>query len=129
MLVLRRQVGERWAGLWDFPRFVLPANGKDIAQTLIDNVAERTGWQIEPGRLLVTIRHSVTRFRITLDCYEADCSGPAKERPANREMRWVNPRELVDLPLSTSARKLARHVANGVQSSPPIATVLPRLKQ
>jgi A/G-specific adenine glycosylase len=111
VLLVRRQAGERWAGLWDFPRFALPAGSANISQALIDGVARSAGWRVAPGRLLMTILHSVTRFRITLDCYEADCLGAMKEHPTHAETRWVAPRAFADFPLSTSARKLARRVA------------------
>ena len=57
---------------------------------------------------LATLRHGVTRFRITLECYEADyVSGPGDEadRPT---MRWLRPEELAHYPLSTTGRKLSR---------------------
>jgi A/G-specific adenine glycosylase len=114
VLLLRRQAGERWAGLWDFPRFALPAANANVELALIDGVARSAGWRVEPGCLLMTIRHSVTRFRITLDCYEAACLGPVKDHLRPTETRWVAPRELVDFPLSTSARKLARRVVESV---------------
>ncbi len=68
------QPGERWAGMWDFPRFELGStNGQSKPQELVAKVAGMTGVTVRPGRHLATLRHGVTRFRITLECHEATC--------------------------------------------------------
>ena len=72
--VLVRQCGadERWAGLWDFPRFAVEADGPLFARKEIAaKVASQTGINCHPGGLLKTMKHGVTRYRITLDCYQA----------------------------------------------------------
>lgn len=112
VLLRKRQPGERWAGMWDFPRFPLADNEPaSVGKTLRDEVHRATGWLIEPGRLLTSIRHSVTRFRITLDCYEAAAIERRKTSTAPPELCWVYPARLAEYPLSTSARRLAHLVA------------------
>jgi len=114
--------GERWAGLWDFPRFSLevgaPRNGaarslsaKTFAdrQWLAQAVRQATGLAIELGRPRVTIKHGVTRFRITLDCYEA--RAVAGRKRGGEDLRWVSPANIEQYPLSVTGRKLARLVA------------------
>ena len=59
------------------------------------------------GARLTTIKYGVTRFRITLFCYQANY---VKGRPRNGVLRWVRPMELEDLPLSVTARKLGELV-------------------
>ncbi|MEY4178283.1 MAG: A/G-specific adenine glycosylase [Planctomycetota bacterium] len=103
--VLVRQCGpgERWAGLWDFPRHSAPLEGR----SLIDATREMTGVDIELYRELTVIKHGVTRYRITLRCIEAHArSVPDTLPPA---VRWVTTEELQALPLSTTGRKLACH--------------------
>jgi A/G-specific adenine glycosylase len=59
-----------------------------------------------PGNLLTTIKHGVTRYRITLDCYRAEyVSGKSKGCA-----RWMKIQALSDLPLSTTGRQIARLV-------------------
>jgi A/G-specific adenine glycosylase len=112
LLLVKRNAGERWAGLWDFPRFPLVVHaGRDVTAQLVEQVARLTGLRIEPREQLTTIKHSVTRFRITLDCYRADYVGRAASQDGDRTMRWVLPEQLTDFPLSKSARTLARLVA------------------
>jgi A/G-specific adenine glycosylase len=119
--ILMRQCGEgeRWAGLWDFPRFAVEAEGPLFVQDeLATKVREQTGVAIEPAGLVTTLKHGVTRFRITLDCYEARAIGGRVRSTAERPVRWMPRRELVELPLSVTGRKLARLLeANGVRRS------------
>ncbi|MEQ8848306.1 A/G-specific adenine glycosylase [Botrimarina sp.] len=105
VLVRRCGEGERWAGLWDFPRFAIDAEGPLFAaKELAGKVLQQTGVRCEPGALITTLKHGVTRFRITLDCYEAAAAGGRVRKPA----RWVRPSELADLPLSVTGRKLSK---------------------
>ncbi len=110
VLVIQWPEGRRWAGLWDFPRFAIQT-GKpvDVRRELIENVRRMTGVTITPGEHCKTIRHGVTRFRITLDCYEAqyDSHNGGGEGFAQK---WVRPAELAQLPLSSTGRKLAELV-------------------
>jgi A/G-specific adenine glycosylase len=104
LLMRECAAGERWEGLWDFPRFTLEAEGPLFAkQEIVDKVSKQTGITCEPESVLKTIKHGVTRYRITLDCYSAKyVSG----RP--QQSRWIAKTELADLPLSTTGRKLAK---------------------
>ena len=103
---------ERWAGLWDFPRFALESEGPlFVHDELIAKVQSQTGITIEPGGLLKTIKHGVTRYRITLDCYEANYASGKLKLPADKTLRWCAKKELSDLPLSSTGRKIAKLIA------------------
>lgn len=106
VLVRRCAPGERWAGLWDFPRFsVADVEGAKLTDELRDNVHRLTGLAIEPGRRLTTLRHGVTRYRITLICHEATVR-EGRLFPG-RDLRWLAPAKLGDLPLSATGRRLS----------------------
>lgn len=110
--VLLRQCaeGERWAGLWDFPRFELEAEGPLFAaDELAEKVASQTGIQCDPGGMITTLKHGVTRFRITLECYQAQHTGGRLRKPT----KWVALKDLADLPLSVTGRKLAKLIQAG----------------
>ena len=113
--VLLRQCGddERWAGLWDFPRFAVTADtGIPLRRELVRRVTDLTGVQIEPGERITILRHGVTRFRITLHCYEARYLDDAQSHARNGQVqRWVRIAELGDYPLNTTGRKLSHLVA------------------
>jgi A/G-specific adenine glycosylase len=108
VLLLKRNADERWSGLWDFPRFPFPdVSAEQINRAIADEVRRTTGVRIALGPKLTTLRHGVTRFRITLDCYGAKCLSVAKPLPANRQIKWFRVEELSRIPLSRTGRKLA----------------------
>ncbi|MCE9548379.1 MAG: A/G-specific adenine glycosylase, partial [Planctomycetia bacterium] len=86
VLMLRRDGAERWSGLWDFPRFPLAAvNDAAVRRELAGKVLEMCDVKIAAAEPLTTIRHSVTRYRITLKCFVAEgVSVPTKRKSGNR---------------------------------------------
>ena len=114
VLLVRRPDHGRWAGLWDFPRFAVDGLEPDrLPEAIAEQIQQQTGACIRVGRRLTTIRHGVTRFRITLDCYEAECVSGAS-RPADPSaLRWLKPSELEGYPLSTTGRQLGRLAGEG----------------
>jgi len=117
---------ERWAGLWDFPRFSLEpfletrrhsghVNLKDSKllqemQRWIElQLMEQYGLEAELEGLISEIKHSVTRYRIQLLCYRGRCvSQPRKKnKEAARELQWVCPTKFDEYAFSTTGRKLA----------------------
>lgn len=110
VLLVRCPEGGRWAGLWDFPRVGLEADTPTARRReLVEKVRGLTGVAIEPGDLLHTLRHGVTRYRITLECYDARCLRPGSA-PDGVELKWLRPEQLAHYPLSTTGRKLARWI-------------------
>ncbi|MBA3480880.1 MAG: A/G-specific adenine glycosylase [Pirellulales bacterium] len=108
VLLRQRPKGERWEGMWDFPRFELASEGPlFVRDELIAKVREQTGVAVEPGGVIKTLKHGVTRFRITLDCYEARPAGGRVRSTAERPVRWTPLADLTRLPLSVSGRKIA----------------------
>ncbi len=108
--VLMRQcaANERWAGLWDFPRFEIEAEGPLFAQEeIVTKVLSQTGVICSPGPLWKTLRHGVTRFRITLDCYRAEHVSDHAQSATGAPVRWDLISGLINLPLSTTGRKIA----------------------
>jgi A/G-specific adenine glycosylase len=124
-LLRQRGPGERWAGLWDFPRFELnghsgvvpaPEIGRSplpsVRLFLEAEVRSTTGVEVELGSLFTHFRHAVTRFRIRLLCYEAAHRGGRLD--GNRAvLKWVRRAEFDQFPLSTPARRVARLLAAG----------------
>jgi A/G-specific adenine glycosylase len=116
VLLLRRPDGGRWAGLWDFPRVPLecgthPPNSPTRSSTassleLARNVLALTGVSIVPGAHLTTLTHAVTRFRITLECYEAKYVF-SRTAAASLQTCWAKPSQLGGYALSSTGRKLA----------------------
>ena len=108
ILLRRREAGERWAGLWDFLRFPLAARqGAALGQELMASVQQHSGLAVPPPKRIATIKHGVTRFRITLDCYTTRI-GRTKNKLAAGEWRWVRVDQLDQYPLSMTGRKLSQ---------------------
>lgn len=116
--VLVRQCGpdERWAGLWDFPRFPLAGSGDRADLSAVpDQLNSAIGIDADLQQHLTTIKHGVTKYRITLLCHEMTYrKGRLKPQlgPDNqpRVWKWIDVSQLSELPLSTTGRKLGRLV-------------------
>lgn len=90
--------GVRWAGLEDVPRV-----GPPEAETLEGAAAwlkSQIG-EFDLGTIRQTIRHGVTRYRITLEVHDAVLRG----RPA-APWRWVPMDELANVALSKTGRQI-----------------------
>lgn len=120
-LVRRCGKQERWAGLWDFPRFGLEGNAATAkksseplsAEWLATRMREATGLEVSLRKTPWQHRHAVTRFRIQLACWWADeVTGRLAVRTTDRsqgiDWRWVDDGELSSLPLSVTGRAVAR---------------------
>jgi A/G-specific adenine glycosylase len=119
--VLMRQCArnERWAGLWDFPRFELEAEGPLFAaEEVVNKVRNQTGITCSKPTLLKTIRHAVTRFRITLDCNRADYVCGRMRKTDGVIVRWMPLGELSETPLSVTGRLIARLFITSCDATP-----------
>jgi A/G-specific adenine glycosylase len=110
VLLLRRPSGGRWANMWEFPRLEVgeQETSEAAARRLLNDVL---GIKAQVGPELLTIRHSVTRFRITLVALDARFHSGAVRLSYYRDARWLKPVELSDFPVSSPQRLLAREVA------------------
>lgn len=97
------QPGERWAGLWDFPRFSVTS--RHAEPQLANDLLESTGISATLTSEGTTIRHAVTRYRIQLDCFRAtQFRGRLKKKTP---FQWIDASTLNELPLSITGRKIA----------------------
>lgn len=126
VLMRRCQTGERWSGLWDFPRVLLrehePVRGQiqwsSQGLSCSDHgLIERqllAEFGIE-GRIdgtLQQMRHSVTRYRIRLWCVAA--SSNLDRETLQGDWEWCNREELSGLALSVTGRKLVQSLADSI---------------
>lgn len=103
-LIYRRPEGQRWAGMWDFPRFELPLASEQ--QFLERRIAADFGPRVTITERLTQLKHSVTRFRITLDCWLAESNGD-DGLTTPHPTAWVVPSEFARYPFSTTGRQFA----------------------
>ena len=103
VLLRRCGEGERWQGLWDFPRF---GSNDTSDHADVKEVQNMTGIECRVVNELATIKHGVTKYRITLTCRRAEfVSGRIKR---GQEIAWVRVADLQSYPLSVTGRKMAK---------------------
>jgi A/G-specific adenine glycosylase len=107
-LLRQRTASERWAGLWDFPRYAI-TDAAALVPTITDSVREQTGLSIALADEITKLKHSVTRYRITLRCFTATVT--AGRLHANGTLRWVLPADFPQYPLSVTGRKFAERLS------------------
>ncbi len=105
VLLVQRADSGRWAGMWELPRRQLldDETHEEVAATLLAEL----GLKAQIGAELATIRHGVTRFRITLVCLQAAHRDGKFQKGEYVAGRWVAPRQLAHYPLSRPQRRLA----------------------
>jgi A/G-specific adenine glycosylase len=107
VLLVQRPPAGRWARLWEFPHGAL-AEGETHEQAAGRLVKELTGLEADLRAELLTVRHAVTRYQITLVCFEAAYRAGAFASPFYVQARWLRPEDLGGYPVSAPQRRLAR---------------------
>lgn len=116
-LVRLNPPGSWWTGLWDFPRVditehqlsgeAVPRGGSaNLGALARRRIAEAASAALRlesdvVGSVRFSLSHTVTRYRIRLDCAEAVVHS------APPDWRWRTLDELTELPLTAPARKIA----------------------
>lgn len=114
VLIRQCSTGERWEGLWDFPRFecqLHQPNHPSVAEEdqLSGQLRQLTKYSGTEYEWLTLIKHGVTKYRISLHCYESKLTGRRPKPLPNQ--KWVQPHELTEFPLSVTGRKLAKSIS------------------
>lgn len=107
----------RWAGMWQFPNVELEP-GEDAVRALgrAARAAVGTDIAVEAARALTTVKHSVTRYRITLDVYSARVEGPLPAKPDSVRFRTVE--ELGSVAMPAAHRRIALLLSRGIGAGP-----------
>ncbi len=107
LLVQRPESANRWANLWEFPHG--PVGEGEVHEAAALRLARTlTGLEVVLGPELLTLRHAVTRFRITMACFEAESAAGDFRSDFYRQGLWVAPEWLPDYPVSAPQRRLAK---------------------
>jgi A/G-specific adenine glycosylase len=112
---LMRRCGtqERWAGLWDWPRPTdrLYRDAGEVARNLEGTLGRR----IDVGIRLTTLKHGVTKYRITLDVHHARPARALGKLPDG--WAWQTLEKIRLLPLPVTARKIVEKIQSENQRS------------
>jgi A/G-specific adenine glycosylase len=114
LLAQRPSSATRWANMWEFPHLALET-GEAHESGVRRLLKEVLGLEAELGEELLTIHHGVTRFRITMVCYEAAYRSGELRSNCYTQARWLEPQRLGDYPVSSPQRRLARTLAEAVR--------------
>jgi A/G-specific adenine glycosylase len=110
--VLVTQLGAdapRWAGMWLFPNTEV-ARGEAPEAAVQRVLTSSVGLRGKPTGIVCVVRHTVTRFRITLDAYRASCDNGAAHARSVAEIAWKKPSELVELAMPKAHRAIAERL-------------------
>lgn len=98
----------RWAGMWQFPN--VERRAKETSERGAERaLRELTGVAAKAERRLTSVKHSVTRYRITLDAVLCNLTGSKLGQLTGVERAvWKLPRELDDLAMPAAHRRIAK---------------------
>lgn len=111
LLVQRPAIASRWANLWEFPHGEL-RDGETHQSAARRFLKELTGLEARALAELMTVRHTVTRFAITMVCMEARCTGGRFRSSFYQRGKWLTLVELAEFPLSSPQRRLVGRISN-----------------
>jgi adenine-specific DNA glycosylase len=93
------------AHLWEFPNLELSPDDSDLKR------AARRALGVRPRTFapLATIKHSITRYRITLEAYQV-AGGDAARIPAQTKGRWLGRSRLKQLAFTGAHKQILRRL-------------------
>lgn len=105
VLVQKREEGEWWAGLWDFPR--VQAAARKIHQAIGESKTLQPLACTQP-KALGTFTHTVTHHRITLAVVACTAARMGK---LSQNLAWVAVDKLGELAMTSPGRRIAKMIA------------------
>lgn len=106
-LIARRPEEAMLGGLWEFPGGKQEP-GESLEQTVVREVREETGLDVAVQRLLGTVQHAYSHFRVTLSvfrCLPRDGQQP-RTSAANTDLAWVTLEEIAAYPIPKASHKI-----------------------
>jgi A/G-specific adenine glycosylase len=101
-LVRQRSAGVVNGHLWEFPNV-------EAGRRIFDpqhSAAKKLGLRTTAAKPLRTIKHSITRYRITLEAWRAELAAPSAKIPG----RWLTPQQLHQLAFSSAHKKILQTI-------------------
>lgn len=97
------------AAMWQFPNG-LQAPGESVARAVRRAVGDLVGLEAEVGAEAGTVKHSVTRYRVTLAARHCPRHAGVPTAHGCAEWAWVSPEAFADLAMPSAHRRLGEVV-------------------
>jgi A/G-specific adenine glycosylase len=97
ILIDRRPQNGLLGGLWEFPGGKIEP-GETIEECIKREIQEELGIEIEVGKHLITIDHTYTHFRVTLNVHHCHHLTGIPQPIESDEIRWVTLDEIDQFP-------------------------------
>ena len=112
LLVRQRPAGGVNAHLWEFPNLELSPDDSDLQR------AARRALGVRPRTLepLGTIKHSITRYRVTLEAYQVTGRQTARI-PAETKGRWLGRSQLKQLAFTSAHKQILQRLVTCPQQT------------
>lgn len=120
VLIRQCQPGERWEGLWDFPRFdITDISGERKALRFLEDAMQtQFGVTTQLTATPYELKHAVTRYRITLRCYRAAPLAKGTRLPRRAAQRWISLDDARDMAWNASAKRVLAWLVHGRFDAP-----------
>jgi A/G-specific adenine glycosylase len=106
ILLVQRPSTGRWANMWEFPHEIF--DSKPCEQVLATLLRERCGLKGKIVEEIMLLKHAVTRFRISVTCFEVKWLSGRFRSDYYQAGKWLSPKELHHYPVSVPHRRLAK---------------------
>jgi A/G-specific adenine glycosylase len=104
-LIAQRPANVRWAHLWEFPQTEILPN-ESIEEAAHRTIRELADLRIRDVTPSAAIRHSVTRYRLRLNCVTAKHVAGSFRSDFYVRWQWIELDQLHAVPISAAQRKL-----------------------
>lgn len=108
VLLAQRPAVGRWANMWEFPHFAM--QNEESCAAAAARLARSLGLSVRVGNEIALVKHSVTRFRISLHCFEAAYVRGELTTPLYVSRVWIEPPAIQSYPISSPQRRLAERL-------------------
>jgi A/G-specific adenine glycosylase len=106
LLEQRSTDAPRWAGLWQFPNTKVAP--RQAARDAVLSLANAAKLQVDVPTPLVSLTHSITRYRIALDAFHCKVQRSSRHGSRSGTVRWIHPDDLARYALPSPHAKIAR---------------------
>jgi A/G-specific adenine glycosylase len=107
VLLVQRSAKGRWANMWEFPHGPVEIKDADD-KSLVGLLADKCGLKGKVGQEIMILKHAVTRYRISMSCFEVKWLAGRFRSNYYQASQWLLPKEVANFPVSVPQRQLAK---------------------